>query len=83
MCLASTLREIKRPDGRAGFLPTDDWKARLEELRKLPRPLYEALIATSRNFEALVNKMVEKARDPDFWPAGGNASQLRRTAGTR
>jgi hypothetical protein len=83
MCLASTLREIKRPDGRNSYTPTDDWMTRLEELRKLPRPLYEALIETSRNFEALVNRMVEKARDPDFWPAGGNASQSRRTAGTR
>jgi hypothetical protein len=83
MCLASTLREIKRPDGRTGFLPTDDWMTRLEELRKLPRPLYEALIETSRNFEALVNQMVLKARDPDFWPAGGNALPSRRTAGTR
>ena len=82
MCLASTIREIKRPDGRNSFPPTDDWKARLEELRKLPRPLYEALIETSRNFEALVNKMVEKARDPDFWPAGGSTSPSRRTAGT-
>jgi hypothetical protein len=83
MCLSSTLREIKQPDGRNAFLPTDDWKARLEELRKLPRPLYETLIETSRNFEALVNRMVTKARDPDFWPAGGNASLSRRTAGTR
>jgi hypothetical protein len=82
ICLASTIREIKRPDGRNSFPPTDDWKVRLEELRKLPRPLYEALIETSRNFEALVNKMVEKARDPDFWPAGGSTSPSRRTAGT-
>jgi hypothetical protein len=83
MCLASTLREIKRPDGRSSFPPTDDWHGRWGELRKLPRPLYEALIETSRNFEALVNQMVLKARDPDFWPAGGSASQSRRTAGAR
>jgi hypothetical protein len=83
LCLCSTLREIKTPEGRKSFPPTDDYTARRAELRKLPRPLYEALIDTSRNFEELINHLIIKARKPDFWPAGGNALQSRRTTGTR
>jgi hypothetical protein len=79
--LCSSLREIKTKEGRKSFLPTDDYAARKQELDKLPRPLYEALLDTSRNFETLINHMIEKARDSDFWQAGGSASLSKRTAG--
>jgi len=83
LCLCSTLREIKQADGRNSFPPTDDFEVRKTDIKKLPRPLYEALVGSSRDFEELINHLIAKARTSDFWPAGGSASPLRRTAGAR
>jgi hypothetical protein len=82
LCLVTTLRELlKRPQGgRNTYSPTEEWDKRLEEFQKLSRPLYDALINVSRDFEALVKHMVSKAADPDFWPGGVNALPSRRTA---
>lgn len=80
-CLATTLRELKRgTNGRNAYPPTDEWDKRLEEFRGLAKPLYDALVDASRQFEALVKHMVSKAADPDFWPGGKSASQSKRTA---
>jgi len=80
-CLCSSLREIKSKEGRKSYPPTDKMDDRAAELKKLPRPLWETLLDTSRNFETLVNHMIEKSRDPDFWQAGGRALPSKRTAG--
>lgn len=81
LCLCSALREIKQKTGRNAFAPGADLAERKKELTKLPRPLYEALLDTSRDFEALINRMIERSRDSDFWQAGGSALPLKRTAG--
>ena len=83
LCLCSTLREIKQSDGRNSFPPTDDYEARKTDIKKLPRPLYEALVGASRDFEELINHLIAKARASDFWSAGGSASPSKRTAGMR
>lgn len=83
LCLCSTLREIKQADGRNSFPPTDDYETRKADVKKLPRPLYEALVGASRDFEELINHLIAKARASDFWPAGGSASPSKRTAGMR
>lgn len=81
LCLCSSLREIKQRDGRKAYPPTDKSDERRKELAALSRPLYEALLDASRNFETLINHMIEKAREPDFWQAGGSDSPSKRTAG--
>lgn len=84
LCLGSTLRELKRTNGRNTFPPTQDFAARCADLKKtLSRPLYEALLETARDFEALMNLLISKARTSDFWPAGGASSPSRRTAGAQ
>lgn len=69
-CLAYTLTEmeIDRKVEKQAQLPVN-----MEYLKKLPRPLYLALLDVSDAFEQLVNVLVDKAQDRDFWRAGGSS----------
>lgn len=45
-----------------------------QSLMQLSKPLYTALIETSRHFEAHVETMTVEARNPPFWKIGGSGS---------
>ena len=47
----------------------------LKVLLALPKPLYRALLQTSRIFEQHVDILVERANDPNFWRTDGAASR--------
>jgi hypothetical protein len=70
-CLASTLTALEI-DRKAEIMNVDDLKPKIERLKQLPRPLYLALLDTAENFEHLVDLLVDKAQDRDFWLAGGS-----------
>ena len=76
--LAGNLREVKtKTSGTQSFPPTDKLNDRVKELMKLPKPLYQALMQTSRNFEALVNELTRRAQDSDFWKTAGSSSRRK------
>ena len=78
--LACNLREYKQAEtGVKSYPPTDDMNARVTELMKLPKPLYQALMQANRCFESVVNELTQKAMQENFWQTGGAVSQLRRT----
>jgi hypothetical protein len=69
--LASTLTTLTI-DNKAEQMDTDNLKAKIVRLKELPRPLYLALLDAAENFERLVDVLVDKAQDRDFWKAGGS-----------
>jgi hypothetical protein len=70
--LASTLTALELDKDKGEPMGTEDLKAKIEQLKKLPRPLYLALLDAADNFERLVDALVDKAQDRDFWKAGGS-----------
>lgn len=76
--LACNLREYKQTEGVKSYPPTDDLHARVQELLKLAKPLYQALMQANRCFETVVNELTQKAMQENFWQTGGAASQLKR-----
>lgn len=70
-CLAYTLTEIEieRKIDKLQMTASD----KMDYLKKLSRPLYLALLDVSDDFEQLVNALVDKAQDRDFWQAGGSS----------
>lgn len=82
--LASNLREYTQTGaGRKTFPPTDKLFERAQEFVKLPKPLYQALMQSNRVFEVVVDKLTQKAQDPNFWPTGGAASRSKPTSVAR
>lgn len=77
--LASTLREYKDGTGVRSHPPTNELFPRVQELMKMPKPLYIALMQTARRFEAIVNTLTRRAHDDPFWKTGGANSPLKRT----
>ena len=74
--LASTLRSITQYGlDKKDYPPTDKLLARARALLDLNMPLFNAAMQVSRDFETRVRVLAEHATDPDFWPAGGPASQ--------
>ena len=74
--LASTLRKVKFK----GVVPrefdkTGDLRARVLELMEFQRPVYQALMETSRQFERHLALLTEKAHDSDFWKTDGTGSR--------
>jgi hypothetical protein len=82
-CLATTLRIYKDGSGEKGYLPTDKLHERVQELMKLPKPVYQALLQTSRRFEIIVQTLTRRAHDKDFWLTGGADSPSKPTPGAR
>jgi hypothetical protein len=78
--LASTLRDLRQTGtGTQSFPPTDKLHERVKELMKMPKPIYQGLMQTSRYFETLVSSMTERAIDADFWKAAGGGLPSKRT----
>lgn len=82
-CLASTMRVYRDGAGEKGYLPTDKLFERVQELMKLPKPIYQALLQTSRRFEVIVQTLTRRAHDKDFWVTGGADSPSKPTSGAR
>lgn len=82
-CLASTLRIYRDGSGEKGYLPTEKLNERTLELMKLPKPVFQALMQTSRRFEVIVQTLTKRAHDKDFWQTGGADSPSKPTQGAR
>jgi hypothetical protein len=56
---------------------------RLSVFMKMPKPLYQGLMAALRSFEAEVAELTDKALDESFWKAGVGVSASTLTAPAR
>jgi len=74
--LASTLRKVRfRNSSVKEYAFSDDLKGRVLELMEFSKPVYLALMETSRLFERQVQILTDKANDVGFWRADGNVSR--------
>jgi len=70
--LASTLRRVRiKNNSIKEYTYPEDLKGRVLELMEFSKPIYEALMETSRLFERQVEILTSRAHDSDFWPTGG------------
>ena len=76
--LASTLRKLrfKGATVKEYDVPVD-LKGRALELMEFTKPVYLALVMTSRLFEQQIQLLTERAGDVGFWKADGSASQSK------
>lgn len=56
---------------------------RFKQISAFSKPLYKALLQTSRRFEILVSTLTDSAHIDSFWPAGGATSQSALTSPAR
>ena len=74
--LASTLRKVRfKSLSVKEFDNPTDLKGRVLELLEFSKPVYLALMSTSRLFERQVQILTENAHSPDFWKADGSGSR--------
>ena len=76
--MAATLKAVKQPDGtmlldHAAVKFDTPFATLFKAVSALPRPLYQALFDAAVDFERHVELLVSKAREPDFWKAGGTS----------
>ena len=50
---------------------SEDLFTNVKAFMALPRPVYQAILDASKQFETLILQLVEKAQDQRFWQAGG------------
>jgi len=75
---ATTLKQLRGTDGATllGAPSADDnLYAKVQRLTTLSRPLYHAVMDASTDFEQHVEQLIQVARDPGFWQAGGAGSR--------
>lgn len=54
--------------------PEGEMDEKIKKIIKLPKPLYQALMAACRDFENHVQYLTDHAQDADFWKPGGAGS---------
>lgn len=66
LLLVSQLTQLRNEDYIEGEIDE-----KIKKIIKLPKPLYQALMAACRDFENHVQYLTDHAQDADFWTPGG------------
>jgi len=80
--LAAQLARLAQPSEVKPYEPVtvDTLRNRADDLLSFPKPMYQALLDSCREFDRHVSQLTRHALDKDFWPAGTANLPSSRTA---
>jgi len=71
--MAAVVRAVTGLQGGEQYPIPENFFDRVQVLMRFPKPVYSALMETTRKFEDHVETLTSKAQEPDFWRAGGKS----------